>query len=175
MKRIDKTKGLFLWVTGLSGSGKSVVAKGIKQYISQNYGPTLLVSGDNLRNIFKYRKYSRRDRLKFAKIKLKFCKFVLEQKINVIYSTISLFESVRRMNKREISNYIEIYIKADIKKIIRFKKKKIYHKKNKKNIWGIDLKPEYPKKPDILIVNNFNKNPHELVQELRCKISKLIK
>ena len=175
MKRIDKNEGLFFWVTGLAGSGKSLISRGIKKYINEMYGPTILVSGDSLRNIFQFRKYTKKDRLEFAKQKLKFCKFILNQKINVIYSTISLFESVRKMNKKEIANYIEIYIKSDIQKIMKFNKKKIYHKKNKKNVWGFDLKPEFPKKPDITIINNFNKKPHTLNLELKRKISKLIK
>ena len=79
------------------------------------------------------------------------------------------------MNKKEIANYIEIYIKSDIQKIIKFNKKKIYHIKNKKNVWGFDLKPEFPKKPDITIINNFNKKPRTLNLELKRKISKLIK
>ena len=57
MKRIDKNEGLFFWVTGLAGSGKSLISRGIKKYISEMYGPTILVSGDSLRNIFQFRKY----------------------------------------------------------------------------------------------------------------------
>jgi len=175
MKKIDEKEGLFFWITGLAGSGKSSIAKHLKSYVANEFGSTLLVSGDGLRNIFKFRKYSKKDRLKFSQQKLKFCKFILKQKINVIYSTISLFESVRRMNKAKISNYIEIYIEADLKKIIKLNKKKIYHKKNKENVWGIDLKPQFPKNPDIKIINNFDKSPTKLARELKIKISEFLK
>ena len=56
MKRINKNEGLFFWITGLAGSGKSLISRGIKKYISEMYGPTILVSGDSLRNIFQFRK-----------------------------------------------------------------------------------------------------------------------
>ena len=38
-----------------SCSGKSSISKHLKSYISNEFGPTLLVSGDSLRNIFKFR------------------------------------------------------------------------------------------------------------------------
>ena len=51
----------------------------------------------------------------------------------------------------------------------------MYHKKNKQNIWGIHIKPEIPKKPDIKIRNNFDRNPRLLAKELQTKISQLLK
>lgn len=174
MKKINKKEGILFWITGLAGSGKSTISKNIKKYVENEFGPTIIVSGDNLRNLYQFRKYTKKDRLQFSKQKIKFCQFILKKKINIIFSTISLFESVRKRNKREISNYIEIFIQADLKKIIKFKKKKMYHKKNKKNIWGIHIKPEFPKSPDILIKNNFDKNPNILAKELENKISRLL-
>ena len=174
MKKINKREGILFWITGLAGSGKSIISKSIKKYIENEFGPTIIVSGDNLRNLYQFRRYTKKDRLQFYQQKIKFCKFILKQKINIIFSTISLFESVRKKNKKEISNYIEIFIKADLKKIIKLKKKKMYHKKNKKNIWGIHIKPEFPKNPDIQIENNFDKNPRLLAKELENEISQLL-
>ena len=59
MKKLkkNKNKGILFWITGLSGSGKTTIAKKIKKDIMQLYGPTLLVSGDNIRKIFKFNKY----------------------------------------------------------------------------------------------------------------------
>ena len=62
----------------------------------------------------------------------------------------------REWNKKNIKNYVEIYIKSDINKIIAVKKKKIY--KSKKNLVGINIKPQFPKKPNIIIDNTFNQN-----------------
>ena len=56
--RLKKNKGILFWITGLSGSGKTTIGKKIKKDIVKLYGPTLLVSGDNLRKIFKFDKYT---------------------------------------------------------------------------------------------------------------------
>ena len=91
------------------------------------------MSGDDLRSITNFHKYEKKDRLEFSKTKLKFYKFITDQKINLIFSTISLFKSVRRANKRNIENYVEIYIEADVEEIIK-NKKKIVQEKKKKNL-----------------------------------------
>ena len=69
MKKIkkNKNKGILFWITGLSGSGKTTIAKKIKKDIIQFYGPTLLVSGDNLRKIFKLNKYTYNERVSNSK------------------------------------------------------------------------------------------------------------
>ena len=40
--------------------------------------------------------------------------------------------------------------------------KKKHYINNNKFIWEIDLKPEFPKKPDILINNDFKKSSNEI-------------
>ena len=84
-----------------------------------------------------------------------------------------MMRSLREWNKRNIDNYIEIYIKSDMKKIIKLKKKKIYHLKKKDNIVGLGIKPEFPKEPDIIINNNFRKDTKNLSNNIIKKIIKL--
>ena len=66
--RLKKNKGILFWITGLSGSGKTAIAEKIKSYISNKYGPTVIVSGDDLRKMFNFKKFSRKDRLTYALI-----------------------------------------------------------------------------------------------------------
>ena len=50
--KLNKKKGILFFIQGLSGSGKTSISKKIKNQIIKNYGPTILISGDNLRKIF---------------------------------------------------------------------------------------------------------------------------
>ena len=43
----------------------------------------------------------------------------------------------------------------------------------KKNIVGVDIKVEFPKKPDIIIKNNFDRGINEMKKELLNKLDKL--
>ena len=172
--KINKNKGILFWITGLSGSGKTSNAKLVKNKISRLYGPTVIMSGDDLRKILNLKSYDKDSRLqngiKFSKL----CKFITNQNINVIFAVVGLFDKIRLQNKKNINNYVEIYIKSNIKKIIKKKKKKIYFK-NQKNIVGIDIAPEFPKRPHITVENNFKKPMKKLSVEVINKILKIIK
>ena len=167
-----KKQGTLFWVTGLSGSGKTTISKKIENRINKLYGPTIAISGDDLREIFKFNKYSKKERLILAYKYCMFCKLVTSQGTNIIFSTIAMFEEVRKWNRKNINSYVEIYIKSSVDQLIKKKMKKTYHKKYK-NIWGIHIKSELPKNPDILIDNNFKKSTTEMSNDLIKKIKKL--
>lgn len=170
---IRNDKGIVFWITGLSGSGKSSLGKAIKNEIIKQYGPTILFNGDDLRNLFQIKSYDKKSRFEISKQYSKFCKFIAKQKINIIFTSVSLFHDLHKFNRKNIPNYIEIYIKSDIKKLLR-NKKKAFYKKKQTNVWGIDLKPEFPKKPNILINNNFKKNILDFKSDLIKKIYKIL-
>jgi adenylylsulfate kinase len=165
-----KKKGFLFWITGLSGSGKTTLAEKILKFVKKNYGPTIIVSVYELRNLFGYNKFDKRSRLKYALSYSKFCKGITDQNINVIFSTVSLYHKVRTWNKKNINNYLEIYIEADIKNLIKNKKKPFYRTKLV-NIVGKNIQAEFPKKPDIKINNNFTKSINQLKLELINEIS----
>ena len=52
--KLKKNKGILFWITGLSGSGKTRIAKKIVGDITKSYGKTIVLSGDDIRNIFKF-------------------------------------------------------------------------------------------------------------------------
>jgi len=166
-----KNYGTLFWITGLSGSGKTRISKKIHSHIKKQYGPTILFSGDDIRRIFSLRGYSYKDRIETVMKYSKLAKFITSQNINVIFAVIGMVDSIRNWNKKNIQNYVEIYIKSDLKQIIKKKQKKIYNK-IKKNIVGLDIKPDYPKKPHIVIHNNFKKNINSYSKELIIKINK---
>ena len=99
----------------------------------------------------------------------------MKQKINVIYDTIALLKILRDTNRKKIKNYIEIFIKTDVKKIIKFNKKKKIYKANRKNIVGLDISAEFPINPDIIINNNLQRSFDDICNELFTKIKKIIK
>tara|TARA_Y200000002_G_scaffold243692_1_gene201618 strand:+ start:144 stop:671 length:528 start_codon:yes stop_codon:yes gene_type:complete len=171
---IKKNKGILFWITGFSGSGKTQISKKIYSQIKKEYGPTVLFSGDDIRRIFNLKSYSYKDRFETVMKYCKLAKFITSQNVNVIFAVIGMMDDIRKWNRKNIVNYVEIYIKSDLKKIISKNKKKIYHQ-NKKNIVGLDIKPEYPKKPDIILKNNFNKDIDICAKELIIKIKNLKK
>ena len=172
-KKINRSKGILFCITGLSGSGKTSLAKKIKKNISKKYGPTIVISGDNLRKIFLLNKYDYASRMINMRKFLDFAKFVTNQKINIIFAVVGLIEKPKIWGRKNIDNFIEIYLKSDLKKIIKKNKKKLYSQ-NRKNIVGVAIKPEFPKKADITINNNFKKSLDSISRDLLKKIFRKI-
>ena len=172
--KLKKKNGIVFWITGLSGSGKSNLGKIIFNEINKNYGKTVIIHGDDIRNIYNFKQYEKKDRIKLGIGNAKLCKLVANQGINVIFTTVALFQKLHKFNRQNIKNYLEIYVKSDISNLLKKKKKKFYRKKTK-FVWGLDLRPEFPKKPDIILENNFNMPLKRLGRILIEKIEKKIK
>lgn len=85
-----------------------------------------------------------------------------------------MMEKPRKWNRKNIKNYIEIYIKSNVNDIIRENKKKIYMNKKNSQFVGINIKPEYPKNPDIVVSNNLSIPLSEISENLFRKINNLI-
>ena len=164
---------IVFWITGLSGSGKSNLGNIIFNEINKKYGKTIIIHGDDIRNIYDFNQYEKKDRIKLGKSNSNLCKLIADQGVNVIFTTVALFQKLHRYNRINIKNYVEIYIKSDIKNLLKNKKKKFYKKKTK-FVWGLDIKPEFPKKPDILLHNNFDIPIPKLGKKLLKRIEKEI-
>ena len=173
--KLNKKKGIVFWITGLSGSGKTKIGQKIKNDIIKNYGPTILFSGDDIRNIFNFKKYSFKDRFKIVSGYSRLCNNLSNQGINVIFCVVGLMHEIQKWNRKNITNYVEIYIKSPIHKVKKLSKKKIYKQKYIQDVVGFDIKPEFPKKPNIKINNNFSKSINKLAKELQNKINKIVK
>jgi len=167
-KKIKKDCGVLFWITGLSGTGKSSIGEKIFRKIKKKYGPTIIIHGDDFRRIWKLNGYSNKNRYQNSQKYINFCKYITDQNINIIFTVIGMFNKIRKWNRKNINNYVEIYIKQESIEDFKIKRK------NRKNVVGLDLKPEFPKKPDIKINNNYKKSIDVLSKELLNKISKVI-
>ena len=96
---------------------------------------------------------------------------ITDQKINVIFAVAGLLHKSHSLNRAKFKNYLEIFVKSEIKRLKK-RKSKYFYRKKVKNVWGLDIKPEIPKKPHIIIINDFKKNINDLSKELFTKIKK---
>tara|TARA_Y100000591_G_C21687596_1_gene621357 strand:+ start:86 stop:601 length:516 start_codon:yes stop_codon:yes gene_type:complete len=167
----NNRKGILFWITGLSGAGKTSVSQKIYKKIKNEFGKTIFINGDDLRKIFDLKGYNYKDRKKIGLQYSRLFKKITDQNVNVIFAGVVLIESVRKWNKKNIDNYLEIYLKANIKKIIKRKYKRLYSQT--KNLVGLNVRAEFPKKPDIIINNNFKESIKSISDRLLKKIRKI--
>ena len=167
---MNKKNGFVIWVTGLAGSGKSTISDLLNIYIKKKfYLKTIHLDGDVLRQIFHNNKYSIEERKKISFQYCKLCDFLSKQNLNVIISTISMFDEVRLWNRKNINNYFEIYLKTSIKTLIDRDKNNLYSKALNgeiKNVIGIDIEYQEPKNSDIILINNNKETINTLYNQL---------
>lgn len=149
-----ENKAKCYWITGLSGAGKTTLAKKIKSKINNS----ILLDGDIIREILNISYgYDIDSRLKLAYVYAKMAKMMVENNINVICSTISLFHEVQYWNRKNIPGYVEVFLDVDMHELERRDPKHIYSKSksgNLKNVVGVDIAAEFPLNPDYRIRNN---------------------
>jgi len=167
-------KGTVYWLTGLSGAGKTTIGKLLYKKLKEDKDDVVFLDGDTLRVVFgNDLGYSKEDRKKSAMRNSRLCKELSDQGIHVVCATISMFNDCREWNRENIENYKEIYIKVPIEILIKRDQKKLYSKALKgesRNVIGIDIEFEEPKKPDIIIVNDNSKDPKYLFNLLLNKL-----
>ena len=171
----QKKRKIFCFaIEGFSGSGKSSLGRSSKRMIAKIFGKTVLLDGDKLRKKLNF--YSiPKDYTKSARARMNYSVTKLinnyhRKDVNVIYVWVGLNNFGRNILKRRIKNLVIIHVKSNLKDC-RKHKKKVY--KLNKNIVGVDIKPDFPKKPKIVIKNNFKKPIKRISFEMIKKLKKL--
>lgn len=153
----DKTSGGFvLWITGLSGAGKTTIAKSLLNRLP----PTaILLDGDEMRVALELFEpgYSYDDRVRLALTYGRWAKLLVAQRKIVVVATISMYRPVYEWNRENIPGYVEIFL--DVPEHVRLARdiKKVYigtDGVHQKNIAGLDVHIEAPYSPDIHLVND---------------------
>lgn len=162
--------GTVFWLTGLSGSGKTTIGTALAHHLRSQALPVIFLDGDHLReitgNVFGH---DSKQRLQASMLYGRLCKMLAEQNIHVVCATISLFHQVQNWNRENISHYIEVFVDVPFAEIVSRDPKKIYSRAQAgelSNVVGIDVVPEYPINPDIIIHNTNNSEIQDTVQEI---------
>ena len=162
------------WITGLSASGKTTLSKLLVENFRSNGEKVILLDGDELRKVLSTVAYKRDERIALGMSYARLCNLISSQGVNVVIAVIGLFKEIHTWNRLNISGYVEIFIDSNLKDIVKKNKKKLYKKKNEK-IWGIHIKPEFPKNADIEIKNDLKVSLKKLSNKLLREIDKVLK
>ena len=165
LSRKDKEKFLnqhsrVLWLTGLSGSGKTTIARAIELALNRHGHLTQVLDGDNIRSgINNNLGFTEEDRLENIRRIAEVSKLFLNCGIITINSFISPTREIRHMAMDIIGreDFIEVYINAPLHVCEQRDTKGLYKKARKgeiKNFTGIDSPFEPPVNPDVEIKTN---------------------
>lgn len=151
---------MIIWITGLSGSGKSTIGSLVYEQWKTDTPNVVLVDGDDVRRLFGldgeaalYTVEARRD---VAHRIVRFCAWLDAQEINVVCCTISLFPEIHERNRETYSRYFEVYIDLPMETLYRRDNKNLYQRAlggEERNVVGVDIPFAPPISPDWVIDN----------------------
>ncbi|KQO31333.1 adenylyl-sulfate kinase [Flavobacterium sp. Leaf82] len=155
--KIKKHKSILIWLTGLSGSGKSTIANALEIEFFRMNIHTYTLDGDNVRSgLNKDLTFSPEDRSENIRRIAETSKLMLDAGLVVIAAFITPYARDRQLVKNIIGfdEVVEIFVDTPLAECERRDVKGLYKKARAneiKNMTGIDSPYENPVAPDITV------------------------
>jgi adenylyl-sulfate kinase len=170
-------KGFTIWFTGLSGAGKTTIADAIEPLLRER-GITKLekLDGDVVRtHLSKGLGFSKEDRDTNIRRIGWVAEVLTRNGVCVLASAISPYREIRDENRKNIGNFVEVYVKCSIPELTRRDVKGLYEKALKgeiANFTGISDPYEEPLNPEVT-VDSEKEELDESVAKVMSKLEEL--
>lgn len=162
-------KGFTLWMTGLSGAGKTTIAKIVEARLKERGLKIERLDGDVVRqSLTRDLGFSKEDRDKNIERVTFVAKLLSRNGVGVIASFISPYQAVRDDVRQETTNFIEVFVHAPLEVCAERDVKGMYAKAfagEIENFTGVSDPYEAPVNPEIT-VNTHEETPEESAQKL---------
>lgn len=141
-----------IWITGLSGAGKTTLASAVVSRLRADGRPVVQLDGDELRDVLgavasNVQNHGREARLALAMKYSHLCRLIASQGITVVIATISLFRETHQWNRQNLPGYFEVYLRVPIDELRRRDPKGIYRRFDtgeQSNVAGLDIAFDEP-------------------------------
>ena len=155
--------GPVVWITGLSGAGKTTLAHGLREVLLDRGITPVLLDGDRLRAVVPaVGGYTPADRRRYAMFYGRLARELSAQGHFVICATISLFHEVHRWNREHLPQYLEVLLRVPVEELGRRDTKGVYAA-SRHDVVGVHQAAEFPSAPDLTIDNFGGTSPGRAV------------
>jgi adenylyl-sulfate kinase len=148
-------KGFTIWFTGLSGAGKTTLARLLESNLKLRGHRVEVLDGDIIRtNLSKGLGYSKEDRDTNIRRIGFVCHLLTRNEVVAIAAAISPYRDIRGEVRNQIGSFIEVYVKCPIEVLAERDVKGLYKKAMAgeiKHFTGVDDPYEEPLEPEITI------------------------
>ncbi|HJV28319.1 MAG TPA: sulfate adenylyltransferase subunit CysN [Aromatoleum sp.] len=175
--RLKHQKPCVLWLTGLSGAGKSTIANLTEKKLHALGYHTYLLDGDNVRHgLNKDLGFTEADRVENIRRVAEVAKLMADAGLIVITAFISPFRSERQMARSLVAEgeFLEVFIDTPLDVAEERDVKGLYKKARRgelKNFTGIDSPYQAPETPDVHI-NTLTMSPEEAAEYLVLELQR---
>ncbi|MCB0115993.1 MAG: adenylyl-sulfate kinase [Caldilineaceae bacterium] len=177
-EELNGHRAAVLWFTGLSGSGKSTIAKALERRLFALGCRTFFLDGDNLRHgLNGDLGFSPEDRKENIRRAAEVAKLAFAHGNLVLASFISPYQSERDFARTLLpeGRFFEIYVKCDLEVLKRRDPKGLYAKAlvgEIKEFTGVSAPYEEPAQPDILLESDLQ-TVDEIVEQILARLLRL--
>ena len=148
------SQGFTIWFTGLSGAGKSTIARILERRLRALGRKVEVLDGDVIRtNLSKGLGFSKEDRDTNIKRIGFVCQLLTRNDVVAIAAAISPYREVRDYNRSLIGNFVEVYTKCSLDECAKRDVKGLYQKAMKgeiKGFTGVDDPYEEPLHAEVI-------------------------
>ena len=168
--------GFTIWFTGLSGAGKSTLAEVIERRLKDQGRNVEILDGDRVRtHLSKGLGFSREDRDTNIKRIAFVCSLLTRNGVVCISAAIAPYREAREWARREIGDFVEVYLKCPIEVCRQRDVKGLYKLVDEgkiKNFTGVDDPYEEPENPE-LVIETDKESVGESVSRIFAKLVEL--
>jgi adenylyl-sulfate kinase len=161
---LSEQQGFTLWMTGLSGAGKTTIALIVEKQLKARGLNIERLDGDVVRqSLTRDLGFSKEDRDKNIERVTFVAKLLSRNNVGVIACFISPYQSVRDMVRSETTNFIEVFVYAPLEVCAERDVKGLYAKAfagEIPNFTGVSDPYEEPVNPE-LVINTHEQTPEE--------------
>jgi adenylylsulfate kinase len=152
--RVPGRRGLTIWLTGLSGSGKTTISDGVAAELFSRGLKVEVLDGDVVRkHLCKDLGFSKRDRDENVRRIAFIAQLLTRNGVVVLVSAISPYRAARDEARRAIGDFVEVYVDASLA-VCELRDPKGLYKKARtgeiRGFTGIDDPYEPPLHPDVV-------------------------
>lgn len=169
-------KGFTLWFTGLSGGGKTTLARLIETELKARGHKVEVLDGDIIRtNLSKGLGFSKEDRDTNIRRIGFVCELLTRNGVATIAAAISPYRSVRDEVRGQIDSFVEVYVKCPINVLAERDVKGLYKKAlagEIKNFTGVDDPYEEPLAPEVIVETDLE-TPEQSVARILSKLEEM--
>jgi adenylylsulfate kinase-like enzyme len=168
---------MVIWLTGLSGSGKTTIAEAIASLTKVNNNQIVLIDGDVVRELFGgdlgFDEEARK--LQLGRIQRLAC-WISQQNIGVVVAALYAHPDLLFWNRNNLPGYFEVYVDTPLH-IIESRDTKGLYKKAREgkldNVVGLDIPWYPPQKPDYVVSSDGSLPPDQIAANILLRIDNL--
>lgn len=173
----DASSGFTIWITGLSGSGKSTVTALLERHLRARGLRVEVLDGDVVRShLTKGLGFTREDRDENVRRVGWICELLSRNDVVAIAAVISPYRAVRDEVRQRIGRFVEVYMEAPLEVLAARDVKGLYRRAMAGEIeqfTGVSDPYEQPLAPEVTCHSDGRETPEQSAEKIMATLERL--